>query len=581
MTDYGRGQGSEPWHPEDPLFGDQGYQQQDAWDPYATGQQPQYPYNGQQAPQQQYPQQEQQPQHQQYPHQQQYPQQQGQYGQQEQYQQQGYPQQQQQQYPQQGHPQQQGHQQQGHPQQYNDWDTSGVSSAPYGANPGDPYGGQPPADPYGQQPDFYGQGGYPPPQQPQHRQPEQHQPEQQPQQPMRSAPENTGDWEAESEPETHAFFADDTDEAEPEEEAPAGRGGRKRGGKSGKKEGKKRRSGCACLVVLLVLGGGVGGVGYFGYQFYESHFGAAPDFSGEGTGDVQVEIPKGSTLTDMGNILKTAGVVKSVDAFTAAAGKNPKGKSIQAGIFLLHKEMSAASAVTMMTDPSKQSAIIIPEGRRATEIYEAIDKRLGAKAGTTLAASKGADLGLPAWAQGNVEGFLFPAKYSVGKATKPVDLLKAMVKQAEAEYAKDNIEVEARKVNKTPLQIVTIASLIQAEAQQDDEFGKVSRVIYNRLDKDMALGFDSTINYAMGRSTLNTSTKDTKFPSPYNTYLHKGLPPGPIGNPGHQAIDAALHPTAGNWLYFVTVKENDTRFTDSYTEHQKNVQEFNKNKSSG
>lgn len=398
---------------------------------------------------------------------------------------------------------------------------------------------------------------------------------------MRSAPDNTGDWEAESEPETHAFFADGTDEEEPDDDTPAGRGGRKRGGKGGKKEGKKRRSGCACLVVLLVLGGGVGGAGYFGYQFYESHFGAAPDFSGEGTGDVQVDIPKGSTLTEMGNILKTAGVVKSVDAFTAAAGKNPKGKSIQAGIFLLHKEMSAAAAVSMMTDPAKQSAIIIPEGLRATGIYAAIDKRLSVKEGTTQAAAKGADLGLPAWAQGNVEGFLFPSKYSVGKATKPLDLLKQMVKQAEQEYKNDNIEEEAKKVHKTPLQIVTIASLIQAEAQEDEEFGKVSRVIYNRLDKDMALGFDSTINYAMGRSTLNTSTKDTKFPSPYNTYLHKGLPPGPIGNPGHQAIDAALHPTTGNWLYFVTVKKGDTRFTDSYTEHQKNVQEFNKNKGTG
>lgn len=92
----------------------------------------------------------------------------------------------------------------------------------------------------------------------------------------------------------------------------------------------------------------------------------------------------------------------------------------------------------------------------------------------------------------------------------------------------------------------------------------------------MKLGFDSTINYAMGRSSLDTSISDTKYPSPYNTYLHQGLPPGPIGNPGHQAIEAALKPTKGDWLYFVTVKPGDTRFTDSESEHSKNVEDFNK-----
>ncbi|MDF9812104.1 endolytic transglycosylase MltG [Streptomyces sp. SPB162] len=584
MTDYGRGSGSEPWHPEDPLFGDQGYQQQphrqqqDDWDPYATGQQPQYPYNGQQAPQQQqYGQQEQ------YPNQQQYPQQ-------EEYPQQGYPQQQQQQqqqYPQQQYPQQhpQGRQQQHGQQQYNDWDTSGGSSAPYGANPGDPYGGQPPADPYGaQQPDFYGQGGYPPPQQPQHRQPEQ-----QPQQPMRSAPENTGDWEAEAEPETHAFFADDSDESEPDEDVPAGRGGRKRGGKGGKKEGKKRRSGCACLVVLLVLGGGVGGAGYFGYQFYESHFGAAPDFSGEGTGDVQVEIPKGSTLTDMGNILKTAGVVKSVDAFTAAAGKNPKGKSIQAGVFLLHKDMSAASAVTMMTDPTKQSAIIIPEGMRDAQIYAVIDKKLGLADGTTkgVAIAKAKTLGLPDWAnQGAnikdpLEGFLFPTRYSVGKGMKPEAILGKMVEEASNQYKKYDLAGEARKLGlKTPLEVITVASLVQAEGKTTDDFRKMSRVVYNRLnpkntETNGKLEFDSTFNYIKNQHETKLNLAEMrKLNDPYNTYHNTGLPPGPIGNPGIDALKAAIDPEVGDWYYFISLDGKTTQFTKTLAEHDKLARQY-------
>jgi UPF0755 protein len=277
----------------------------------------------------------------------------------------------------------------------------------------------------------------------------------------------------------------------------------------------------------------------------------------------------------MANILKKADVVKSVDAFIAAANANPKSLAIQDGIYVLHKEMSAKAAVTMMLDPKAQSALIIAEGMRATQIYSVVDKKLGLKPGTTQSAAKDADLGLPSWANGNVEGFLFPARYSVGKGTKPLDVLKQMVRQAQAEYTEDNVESEAKSTGKTPYEIVTIASLIQAEAQEPGDFGKVSRVIYNRLDQYMALDFDSTINYALGRSTLSTTMADTRLDSPYNTYAHKGLPPGPIDNPGHEAIDAALHPTAGDWLYFVSVSPGDTRFTDNYADHEKNVQAFN------
>lgn len=601
MTDYGRGSGSEPWHPEDPLFGDvydqgqyqpqpqqQPYpQQQGGWqDPYATGRQQPYPQQG--YPQEQY--QEQYPQ-QQYPQQQAYPQQ----HQQPQHQQ-----------PQQPYPQ----------GDYDGYDTGSHQTGTFGHQ--DPYGGHQAQDPYGTgQHDFYGQGGYPPPQQPQFRRqgpgmgqgqgpamgqgmgpgpgqgpgPDREQgpghpgPGQDPGRgtghpqepgagPLRGAPEETGSWESghEDNPREHAFFAD-RDEDDQDEDSPSSGTGRRAGGTAQK--GKKRRSGCACLVVAVVLAGGLGGAAYFGYHFYENHFGPAPDYSGQGVGDVQVDIPTGSTLTSMGNILKKAGVVKSVDAFTSAANKNPKGRMIQAGIYVLHRQMSAAAAVTMMLDPASQNAMIIPEGWRATRIYQAIDTKLHLKAGTTASAVKGANVGLPSWAHGNLEGFLFPAKYSIAKTMKPLDVVKQMVNQANAEYTKDGLENSATRLGKSPEDILRIASLVQAEAQESADFGKVSRVIYNRLDQNMALGFDSTLNYAMGRSTLNTTNKDTRYASPYNTYLHKGLPPGPIDNPGHEAIEAALNPTAGKWLYFVTVKPGDTRFAETYAEHQKNVQAFN------
>ncbi|MDX3238227.1 endolytic transglycosylase MltG [Streptomyces sp. ME03-5709C] len=572
MTDYGRSPGSDAWHPEDPLFGDQWGQQQPAQQEQHQQHQQYSQYQQNQHPQYQ---QHQQQQHQQQQHQQQ-PQQQYQHPPQHnpQYQQQGGwdP------YGNTGQQQQYPHEPQ---QQYDSWG----APAGYGH---DGYGGR-------QQPDYYGQDGYPPPQRPDQRYPEQQPPyEQQARQPpQQQRPQRTGPaeqdaplWDDEAgAADDHSFFsgADDDEEDEPQQGRSERRGRAGRGGKAGK-GGKKRRSGMACLVVLVVLGGGVAGVGWFGYRYYQSNFGPPPDFAGQGSGEVQVEIPQGASGIQIGNILKNAGVVKSVDAFTVAVGKDPKGASIQSGVYVLHKQMSASDAVTMMLDPKSQNVLIIAEGLRDTQIYQMIDAKLGLDKGATakVAKEQADTLGLPDWADDGaaikdpLEGFLFPSRYSVGKDTKPADVLKQMVKQANAEYTRDDLVNQAKKVGMTPHEVVTIASLVQAEAKEDHEFGKVSRVIYNRLDEYMPLGFDSTINYAKGRSTLNTSKADTRDPSPYNTYNHKGLPPGPIGNPGHQAVDAALHPTKGDWLFFVTVKPGDTRFTKSQAEHDKNVEEFNR-----
>jgi len=366
----------------------------------------------------------------------------------------------------------------------------------------------------------------------------------------------------------HAFFAD-RDEEDWDDEDGDGRGRRpKRPG--------KRRNGCACLGVSLALAGVVGTAGYFGYGFYQDHFGPPPDYSGNGSGQTQVTVSGGDSVSDMGTALQRAGVVKSPRAFVEAAHDDSRGDRIQPGTYSLHKHMSGRAAVALMLDPSSQNALIVPEGARASAIYRLIDKKLGARPGTTAKAAHHADLGLPSWAKGKPEGLLFPSRYSVGKKADPADVLREMVERGKSEHAKVDLVAKAKKAGRTPEEVLTIASLIQAEAQEDRDFGKVSRVIGNRLDKRMRLGFDSTINYAKGRSTLTTSVRDTHYPSPYNTYLHHGLPPGPIDNPGHQAIEAALHPTPGDWLYFVTVKPGDTRFAATKAEHDRNVRAFNR-----
>lgn len=593
MTEYGRGSGSEPWHPTDPLYGDQGWGGQG---------------------QQQYPHQDQQYGHQdpygqaQYGHQDQYGQ--GQYTQ-EQYAQgqaQGYDPQYQQQYQQHAQQPQQyvdpaayGGYQQGQPgqgydtpgypaQQYDPgWET-GQAAMPYGTPPADPYGGQ--------NPDLYGTPeAYPPPQPPGRRQ---------------VPPQPVTDWDAEpEEEERHPFFTgedseperrrseDDYDDYDDEDEdEPAGRrssrggGGReRRGGKSGK--ARKGKNGVACLVVALVLVGGVGGIGYFGYQFWQGQFGAAPDFAGDGTGEVQVEIPKGAGGYEIGNILKKAGVVKSVDAFVSATEKNPKGNAIQAGAYTLRTGMSAQSAVAMMLDPQSQSGLVIPEGKRNVWVYEEIDKKLGVEKGTTqgVAKAKANDLGLPDWAKNHknlkdpLEGFLYPAKYPMVKGNKPEDVLRKMVARANQEYAKYELEAKAKELGvESPWELITIASLVQAEGTSHDDFRKMAEVVYNRLKTNNPqtfgkLEFDSTYNYIKNQSKIDLTLEELrKFDNVYNTYFYRGLPPGPIGNPGAEALKGVVSPTKDGWYYFISLDGKTSKFTKTNTEHQKLVEEFNKSR---
>ncbi|MEU1481825.1 endolytic transglycosylase MltG [Streptomyces sp. NPDC005760] len=573
MTEYGRGQGSEPWHPEDPLYGDDGWGGQQA----QAGQQS--PYGGQP---QHYPEQPQQPQYdnggwgdgQQAAYgqaQQQYPQQHdGQYDQHQQYNHQ-YDQQQygQQQYDQQAY--------QGQPQQpqydNNGWAADAQAQAPYPADPSDPYGQQ---AAYGaEQQDYYGSpDAYPPPEPPGRRRAE---PE----------PQQT-DWDPGPDQGEHAFFAGGDDEDDSDEPVD-GRGDRRgRGGKGT----KKRKSGCACLVVLLVFGGGIGTVGYFGYQFYQNRFGTAPDYAGDGTSEmVTVQVPKGAGGYAIGRLLKDAGVVKSVDAFVSAQEQNPKGKTIQAGAYLLKKEMSAESAVVMMLDPKSQNNVLVKPGQRNVAVYKAIDEKLDLESGATkkIAKEKYKSLGLPSWANDNkdikdpLEGFLYPGTYPAAKGMKPEAVLKEMVTEAAGAYGKYDLEAKARALKLDgPLQVITVASLVQAEGKTEDDYRKMAEVVYNRLNLANPetyglLQFDSTFNYLKGQSNINITESEIKSnKNPYNTYTNKGLPPGPIDNPGVTALKAALNPTHDGWYYFVaTDGVNKTEFAKTHDEFLRLKDKFN------
>ncbi|MEU5395037.1 endolytic transglycosylase MltG [Streptomyces tibetensis] len=575
MTEYGRGQGSEPWHPEDPLYGDGG------WGGQQAHQGQQSPYGGQP---QHYPEQPQQSQYgdwgtgdqpgygqaQQYPYDQQYA---AQAHGHQQYPDQQYPGQQDH-----GHHQAQGY----HQQQY---DTGGWANDPhqqvsYSGDAQDPYGQQ--AGAYGgDQQDYYGTPeAYPPPEPP-GRGPE---PTPEP------AQEPATDWDPGPDQGEHAFFAGGDDDDDGEE--PEGRRGRDdKRGRGGGKPKKKSRNGMACLLVAVILGGGLAGAGYFGYQFYQDRFGDAPDYAGAGNGQqVTVEIPEGALGYKIGQVLKDAGVVKSVDAFVAAQEGNPDGKGIQDGVYTLQKQMSAASAVELMLSPKSRDNLIIAEGKRNADVYRLIDKRLKVKDGTTAAVAEKdyKKLGLPAWALNHpnvkdpLEGFLYPSSYGVSKGQKPEAVLKQMVARATATYDKAGVEKKAESLGlENPWQLITVASLVQAEGKTHDDFRKMAEVVYNRLkptntETNQLLQFDSTFNYLKNESNIHISESEINSnKDPYNTYTNKGLPPGPIDNPGDVALRAALNPTKDGWIYFVaTDGVHKTEFAKDYAQFKKLKRKF-------
>ncbi|MGW0423241.1 endolytic transglycosylase MltG [Streptomyces sp. NPDC003015] len=228
------------------------------------------------------------------------------------------------------------------------------------------------------------------------------------------------------------------------------------------------------------------------------------------------------------------------------------------------------------------TTLVIPEGWRAGQIYDAVDKALARPPGTAKKSLAKANLRLPADADGNPEGYLFPATYPLernGRKTTPEALLSFMVDTANKKFSGAPVAAGAQRNALNVYQAVTIASIVQAEAATEADMGKVARVVFNRLERGMPLQMDSTINYALNRSTLRTTGADLRIDSPYNSYQRMGLPPTPIDNPGEAAMRAAINPTPGDWLYFVTVKPGDTRFTNSFDEHRRNVAEFNKNQS--
>jgi len=377
---------------------------------------------------------------------------------------------------------------------------------------------------------------------------------------------------------------------------------RRRGAQRGR-PGKKGRGGRTAVAFLLsfVLLAALGGGAWYGYDRVRGFF-DAPDYATAGTGEVRVEVKTGDTITDIGNTLVRADVVKSAKAFVNAADKNPRSQNIQPGFYRLRSKMRAADALGMLLDLKNKvvTKVTIPEGRTAKQTIDLLAKATGIPAAQFTAAAKDpVKLGVPDFwfnrtdgkkVTRSIEGFLFPATYDFNPGATAEEMLRDMVAQFLSVTTDMNfVETVQNERNISPYEALTVASLAQAEAGIPEDLGKIARVAYTRIYSGNfpcnCLQFDVTINYGLQLAGKPTkASKDMQQAdfddrsNPYNTHAFPGLPPTAINSPGKLALQGAMSPPKGNWLYFVAIdKQGRSAFATTLAEHNRNIETAKRN----
>jgi UPF0755 protein len=308
------------------------------------------------------------------------------------------------------------------------------------------------------------------------------------------------------------------------------------------------------LVIAAVLGAGALAIGHA----LHSSSSSSADYTGSGTGRVVIQVKPGDSASAIAQTLATAGVVASSSAFVNVASADTRASQIQPGFYAMRAKMSALSAFNLLLDPKAQitSRVTIPEGTSLKTLITLITQHTKiTQAALQAALAQPTTLGLPSYAQGAVEGFLFPATYDVAPNETATQLLRAMTARFATAAADVNLVAGATRLGYTPRQVVIIASIIERESAGPADAPSVARVFYNRLTQGRPLGSEFTVNYSGGDKA-----------NPYNTYTHTGFPPGPYDSPGEATLKAALNPAAGNFIYFVTLPKEGTKFTASDSE---------------
>jgi UPF0755 protein len=341
-----------------------------------------------------------------------------------------------------------------------------------------------------------------------------------------------------------------------------------------RRHGRRAFAVLSAIVLVIVLV-----VAFTGYRLYEDRY-HPKDYAGAGTGSVLVKITDGATAGAIGQALVADRVVASARAFQNAAAANPASQELAPGTYRLREHMSARNALSLLLDPSARvsNGVVVFEGATVLDVIGPLAKALGVDTAQARAAIDNlAALGLPSGYAGpngppsSVEGFLYPATYNFDPGTGPTDAVQEMISKFILEDRATGFAAKAQAEHLTPYQALIIASIAEKEAKMPADYAKVARVILNRIAAGMPLQIDATSAYAAKLANLDpTKVIYATIDSPYNSYTHPGLPPTPISNPGEAALEAAVAPASGNWLYYVNGDaQGDLYFTASQTEFAK------------
>ncbi|HEY9477182.1 MAG TPA: endolytic transglycosylase MltG [Microbacteriaceae bacterium] len=324
------------------------------------------------------------------------------------------------------------------------------------------------------------------------------------------------------------------------------------------------------VVAVVVAGGAVVWTNFEPQVRHVLGWEAPIDYAGQGSGSVIVTIKNGQIGSDIATTLRNAGVTRTYTAFYKLLLVQDPPVQFHPGSYKLKKNMSAAAALAALIDPANKvfTRVTVPEGttvqgvvKRLAELSESTgidEKELQA------AVKDYKSYGLPAAAP-NLEGYLFPATYTIEPKTSAHDIIQTMVTKMFQVLDAAGIAPADRH------RVLTLASITQKEGGPESDFAKVARVWDNRIEQGMNLQSDATINYVVGTNSVTTTDEERADASnPYNTYANPGLPIGPIANPGEAAIEATLHPAKGPWLYFVLVngETGETVFSTTFDEHR-------------
>jgi UPF0755 protein len=274
------------------------------------------------------------------------------------------------------------------------------------------------------------------------------------------------------------------------------------------------------------------------------------NYWGPGTGYVAVRLLPGESPASLAARLAGLGVIEAAAPFVTAARDSTHQITLPPGYVRLRYRMNARRAWALLLSPASriQPDFTIPPGARISQIAGILSSRTGYPAMLfTSALAETAALGLPSYARGHPQGYLFPGTFAIRPTASPASLLKEMTARYRLEV--DGTGLPAETSN--PIvenHLIIVASLVQAEGASVSNFPKIARVIYNRLKLGLKLDLDSTVKFALSTYSPQISAYDKNIRSPYNTFRHAGLPPGPIGSPGAAAILAALHPAPGTWV---------------------------------